>query len=158
MRREDARVSTDEALAVLRRLALHYPRSEQARMLLDETRAEGRALAEDYAQDCRRLTVAQFIEAVDRARPLHRFFPTSADVLAAHGQLENERALAQRTAMQQAARQAEQAQYSPEQMARSAAFARIFTERRQQGLPPLPFDEARRLVERELGEGGGVVQ
>lgn len=159
MKREDAKVTEAEALDILRRLALHYPRSRQGVVLLDPAQdADARSFAADYARDCRSMSFADFVAAVDAARAENRFFPTSADVRAAHRKTVEE---AQRVAdweARQAAAQASEASVTPEQRARSAVFARIFNERRAQGLPPLPFDEARRMVEQEIREGRGHVQ
>lgn len=159
MRREDAKVTDAEALDILRRLALHYPRSRQGAVLLDPAQdADARSFAADYARDCRCMSFAEFVAAVDAAREDSRFFPTSADVRAAHRKAGEERQRLADWEARQAAAQASEASVTPQQRARSAVFARIFNERRRQGLPPLTFDEARRMVEQELREGRGHVQ
>lgn len=152
------KITAEMALAVLRRLALHYPRSAQGRVLLDEAaRADALAFAGDYAQDCRGMSVADFVSAVDAARAESRFFPTSADIREAHRKAEQARQHVESWERQQAAREGGTASLTPDQRTRSAIFARIFTERRAAGLP-MNFDEARRMVDEEMRASGGRVQ
>lgn len=56
-----------------REFALHWPQSPKIKAL--------DLLAEDYAADCRALTLDEFRAACRAARPRHRYWPTPAQVL-----------------------------------------------------------------------------
>lgn len=58
-----------------REFALHWPQSPKLKAL--------DLLAEDYASDCRSLTMEEFREACRAARPRARYWPTPAAVLEA---------------------------------------------------------------------------
>lgn len=158
MKREDVKISDSEALDILRRLALHYPRSRQGAVLLDQAQdADARSFAADYARDCRNMTFAEFVAAVDAARAENRFFPTSADVRQAHRRAQEERQRVADWEARQAAQRAGEESMTPEQRARSAIIGRVFNEYRLRGMVP-DFAEARRIADEEMRNGGGHVQ
>lgn len=152
------KVTDADALKILRRLALHYPRSRQGVVLLDPAQdADALAFAADYARDCRGMTFAGFVAAVDAARAENRFFPTSADVRAAHRKAQDEKQRVADWEARQAAQRASEESMTPEQRARSAIIGRVFNEFRLRGMVP-DFAEARRIADEEMRNGGGHVQ
>jgi DNA-binding NarL/FixJ family response regulator len=76
------KISPESALLVLKRLALHYPRSKQVAVL--------DLLADDYAADCKHMRQGEFEKAAARARSKSKYFPTSAQIIEAHEELRQE--------------------------------------------------------------------
>lgn len=77
------KVTPDSVLLVLKRLALHYPRSKQVAVL--------DLLADDYAADCKGMRQGEFEEAASRARANSKYFPTSCQILQAWEEIKQER-------------------------------------------------------------------
>lgn len=152
------KIADADALKILRRLALHYPRSRQGVVLLDPAQdADALAFAADYARDCRSMTFAEFVAAVDAARAENRFFPTSADLRQAHRKAQDEKQRVADWEARQAAQRASEESMTPEQRGRSAIIGRVFNEYRRRGVPP-DFAEAQRIADEEMRNGGGHVQ
>lgn len=80
MNADALKVTVEHVRKALMRLALHYPRSRQIESI--------DVLAVDYAHDCKAMTVGQFDAAVAEARARSKYWPTSAEILAAHERLE----------------------------------------------------------------------
>lgn len=66
------RVTQTSVRDILDRLALHYPKSTQIRVL--------DILAEDYARACKDMTQAEFEAAAFKALETSRYFPTVAQI------------------------------------------------------------------------------
>lgn len=73
------KLSVQDVLPVLDRLALHYPNCHQITHLP--------LLAQDYAQDCGHMSPALFQEAVALARSRSLFFPKSCQILEAENEI-----------------------------------------------------------------------